>query len=283
MKKRILSMVLALALVLGCLGGLTVRAADTNLAVGRPATASSVANGCGPEIAVDGITDQPSQWNSENMKSGTVADDAPQNEQWLQVDLGVSGAQISQIKLWYNMKVWPMVYRIETTDTPEDPASWQTVVSVSRPSRNGWVWNGAGQSIADETANTDTITPTSSPSLEMTELGRYVRFYVEKVNAQAPGNNVNLREIEIFGTMPCGTQPSYTVRGSELEHVIANDGTPSRWNIGSRDVTLLVTENGDLVMATAVTDKSGTAVYLTGADRHYSMQTVSGDLRIYRR
>ncbi len=244
MKKRILSMVLALALVLGCLGGLTVRAADTNLAVGRPATASSVANGCGPEIAVDGITDQPSQWNSENMKNGTVADDAPQNEQWLQVDLGTSGAQISRIKLWYNMKVWPMVYRIETTDTPDDPGSWQTVVSVSRPSRNGWVWNGAGQNIADETANTDTITLTSSPSLERTELGRYLRFYVEKVNAQAPGNNVNLREIEIFGTIPGGTQPSYTVRGSELEHVIANDGTPSRWNIGDRDVTLLVTENG---------------------------------------
>ncbi|MBQ8355212.1 MAG: S-layer homology domain-containing protein [Oscillospiraceae bacterium] len=244
MKKRILSMVLALTLVLGCLGGLTVRAADTNLAVGRPATASSVANGCGPEIAVDGITDQSSQWNSENMKNGTVADDAPQNEQWLQVDLGTSGARISQIKLWYNLKVWPMVYRIETTDTPDDPGSWQTVVSVSRPSRNGWVWNGAGQDIADETANTDTITLTSSPSLEMTELGRYVRFYVEKVNAQAPGNNVNLREIEIFGTLPGGTQPSYTVRGSELENVIANDGTPSRWNIGDRDVTLLVTENG---------------------------------------
>ena len=244
MKKRTLSMVLALALVLSCLGGLTVRAADTNLAVGRPATASSVANGCGPEIAVDGITDQPSQWNSENMKNGTVADDAPQNEQWLQVDLGTSGAQISRIKLWYNMKVWPMVYRIETTDTPEDPGSWQTIVSVSRPSRNGWVWNGAGQNIADETANTDTITLTSSPSLEMTELGRYVRFYVEKVNAQAPGNNVNLREIEIFGTKPDSGEPTYTVRGSTLERVISNDGTPSRWNIGDRDVTLLVTENG---------------------------------------
>ena len=260
MKKRILSMVLALALVLGCLGGLTVRAADTNLAVDRPATASSVANGCGPEIAVDGITDQPSQWNSENMKNGTVADDAPQNEQWLQVDLGTSGAQISRIKLWYNMKVWPMVYRIETTDTPDDPGSWQTVVSVSRPSRNGWVWNGAGQNIADETANTDTITLTSSPSLERTELGRYLRFYVEKVNAQAPGNNVNLREIEIFGTIPGGTQPSYTVRGSELENVIANDGTPSRWNISDRDVTLLVTENG-VEKNVVVTAWSQTASY----------------------
>ena len=81
MKKRILSMMLALALVLGCFGGLSVQAAESNLALNRPATASSVANDCGPEIAVDGVKDQPRQWNSENMKSGTVADDAPQNEQ----------------------------------------------------------------------------------------------------------------------------------------------------------------------------------------------------------
>ena len=244
MKKRICSMLLALTLALGCAGGVGVRAAEGNIALNCPATASSVANGCGPEIAVDGIKDQASQWNSENMKSGTVADDAPQNEQWLQVDLGVSGAQISQIKLWYNMKVWPMSYRIETTDTPENAGSWQTVVAVARPSRNGWVWNGPGQNIADESANTDTITPDSSPKLELTELKRYVRFYVEKVNAQAPGNNVNLREIEIFGTKPDSGEPTYTVRGSTLERVISNDGTPSRWNIGDRDVTLLVTENG---------------------------------------
>ncbi len=243
MKKRILSMVLALTLVLGCFSGVTVRAAERNLALNQPTEASSVANNCGPELAVDGNTEPP-QWNSVDMKSGTVSDDADQNEQWLQVDLGTSGAVISQIKLWYNLKVWPMVYRIETTDTPADAASWKTVVAVSRPSRNGWVWNGDGQNIADETANTDTITTTSNPRLETTELCRYVRFYVEKINAQAPGNNVNLREIEIFGTMPGGEEPTYTVRGSVLENVISNDGTPSRWNIGQRDVTLLVNENG---------------------------------------
>ena len=244
MKKRIISMVLAFALVLGSLGGLTVWAAETNLALSRPATASSVANNCGPEIAVDGVTDQSSQWNSEDMKSGTVADDAEQTHQWLQVDLGATGATISQIKLWYNMKVWPMAYRIETTDTPDDADSWETVVSVSRPSYFGNVQNGDGQDIADTTSNTDTITATSSPSLEMTELKRYVRFYVEKVNAQAPGNNVNLREIEIFGTLDTEVEPTYTVRGSELENVISNDGTPSQWNIGDREVTLLVEENG---------------------------------------
>ena len=258
MNKRILSMVLALALILGSLGGLTVRAAESNLALNCTATASSVANNCGPELAVDGDTNS-AQWNSVDMKSGTVSDDADQNDQWLQVDLGTSGATISEIKLWYNMKVWPMVYRIETTDTPDAADSWQTVVSVSRSSRNGLVWNAEGQDIADENANTDTITTTSSPKLEMTVLGRYVRFYVEKVNAQAPGNNVNLREIEIFGTMPDGgEEPRYTVKGSTLENVISNDGTPSQWNIGQREVTLLVTENGvDKNVVVTAEDQSG--------------------------
>ena len=73
MKKRIISMLLALALVLGAFGGVTVRAAESNLALNRPATASSVANDCGPELAVDGVTAGP-QWNSENMKNGTVYD-----------------------------------------------------------------------------------------------------------------------------------------------------------------------------------------------------------------
>ena len=245
MKKRIVGMILALALIVGCFGGITVGAAESNLALNRPVTASSIANGCGPEIAVDGVTDQSNQWNSENMKNGTVSDDAPQNAQWLQVDLGVSGATISQIKLWYNMKVWPMEYRVETTDTPDAADSWEVVVEVSRPSRNGWVWNGEGQNIADETANTDTITLSSSPKLELTVMKRYVRIYIEKVNAQAPGNNVNLREIEIFGTKPdSGEEPQLDVRGSVLENVISNDGTHSQWNIGDRDVTLLVVENG---------------------------------------
>ena len=259
MKKRILSLMLAASLVLGGLGGVRVRAAQTNLALNRPATASSVANDCGPELAVDGNQAAP-QWNSVDMKSGQVSDDTPQDPQWLQVDLGSSGAEITEIKLWYNMRVWPMVYRIETTDTPDAADSWKTVVSVSRPSRSGFVWNGEGQNIADESENTDTITATSSPALEMTELCRYVRFYVEKVNAQAPGNNVNLREIEIFGTMPDGGEekPTYTVKGSTLVNVISNDGTHSRWNIGVRDVTLLVTENGvDRNIVVTARDQSG--------------------------
>lgn len=258
MKKRrkILSVLLALSMVTGSFSGISVLAAGNensvqiaqavavaetahNLALNQPTTASSIANNCGPELAVNGVTNQPEQWNSENMKNGTVSDDADQNEQWLQVDLGVSGARISQIKLWYNGQVWPMVYRMETTDTPEDDASWKTIASVSRPSASGTVQDGtSGLNIANTSENSDTITLTSSPKLEITEACRYVRFYVEKVNAKAPGNNVNLREIEIIGTSPEGTE--LDVRGSELENVVSNDGTYSQWNIGERDVILLV-------------------------------------------
>ena len=238
-RKKIISLLLALTMSAGSLGYLPVNAAEEkNLALNCPTEASSVANGKGPELAVDGVTDQSQQWNSEDMKNGQIADDAEQKPQWLQVDLGVSGSKISQIKLWYNMKVWPMVYRIETTDTPENTESWTTVVSVSRGSNNGLVQNGDGQDIADNAANTDTITLTSSPKLEKTELGRYVRIYIEKVNAQAPGNNVNLREIQIFGTNEY--EPDYTITGSSLENVVSNDGTYSEWNIGERDVVLLV-------------------------------------------
>lgn len=52
-----------------------------NLALNQPTVASSIANNCGPELAVNGVTNQPEQWNSENMKNGTVSDDTDQNEQ----------------------------------------------------------------------------------------------------------------------------------------------------------------------------------------------------------
>ena len=68
--KKFLRLLMAAAMTAGLLGGFSVSAADTNLALNRPASASSIANNCGPEIAVDGVKDQSNQWNSENMKNG---------------------------------------------------------------------------------------------------------------------------------------------------------------------------------------------------------------------
>ncbi len=258
--KRSLSLLLAMAMVVGSLGSIPAKAEEErNLALNQAVTASSVANDCGPDLAVNGTKDISEQWNSENMKNGTLADDEQQNEQWLQIDLGVSDSKITKIKLWYNMKVWPMVYRIETTDTPDAEDSWETIVEVSRPSRNGFVQNAEGMDIADENENSDTITLTSSPALEMTEIGRYVRLYIEKVNAQAPGNNVNLREIEIFGTNDA-EEPELVICGSELENVISNDGVESQWNIGERDVTVIV-QQGSGQSNTVVTVPDHSANY----------------------
>ena len=144
------------------------------------------------------------------MKNGVTTVDAPQTPQWLTVDLGEDVTEpvaIEAIKLWYNMKVWPMVYEIQTSSDNGVADAWTTLVRVERTPFDGAVKNGEGQNIADETnnttpalaANTDTITKTTSPALgQGAAVERYVRFYVEKTNAAAPGNNVCLREISIY-------------------------------------------------------------------------------------
>ena len=162
------------------------------------------------QYAVDGITDQPQQWASKDMKTTGAGPEADQTPQWLTVDLGESVTQpveIEAVKLWYNMKVWPMVYEIQTSSDNGTEDAWTTLARVERSPFNGAVENGSGQNIADETgnttpataANTDTITATSNPALvNGAAVERYVRFYVEKVNTGAPGNNVCLREIQVY-------------------------------------------------------------------------------------
>jgi len=160
--------------------------------------------------AVDGITQETYQWASDDMKtSGATPTDA-QTPQWLTVDLGESVTQpveVAGVQLWYNMKVWPMVYEIQTSSDNGTEDAWTTLVRVERSPFDGAVKNGSGQNIADETgnttpasaANTDTITPDTTHALaEGASVERYVRFYVEKVNTAAPGNNVCLREIQVY-------------------------------------------------------------------------------------
>ena len=244
-----------------------------NLALNRPVTASGAVEGTAAANAVDGSAD--TQWNSPDLKNFKVTDnskdDEAQTPQWIQMDLGASGDKLNTLSIAYKAKVWAMEYELQTTDTPDQEDSWQRVVYVKRPSANAQVTNGAGQNIANTTDNTDTITATSQPALEQTQLGRYVRLYIHKTNAQAPGgNNVNLAEITLMGTnpnlhppvdvdgelakvtvsnpnlgdsqitLPTVSGADLVVRGSTLENVVANDGTISQWNIGERDVTLLL-------------------------------------------
>ncbi|MCM1297202.1 MAG: discoidin domain-containing protein, partial [Muribaculaceae bacterium] len=261
-----------------------------NLALGRgeytKASSTESEDGIvdGAAKAVDGNTTPGSgnQWSSGAMKTAaTTADDDQNPHQWLWVDLGASGTRVDSIKLYYNRMVWPMVYEIQTTnDDPDgDDPLWVPIVRVERDPFNGGVKNGAGQDIADETGNgdaqhatnTDTITLSSAPALQTSRLGRYVRFYVEKVNTEAGGHNVCLVEIEINGvnsaihdpvdvsallnsatastvtvsgsavTLPAAPEGGVlTVAGSSLENVVANDGTIGGKNIQDKDVALLI-------------------------------------------
>ena len=290
--RKATAMLLAAALTVSGLPGLLAAEAEAapletagkNLVLGKDVIASSTANNAGPELAVDGVKDQAQQWNSDDMKSWTASDtsrdEEEQTPQWIQIDRGADAepASITSIKLWYNMKVWPMEYQIltaETSDLTADPedtsvdlAEWTEVVSVKRQSSNGFVVNGTGQDIADTEANTDTITEDTTPALAKdVQLQRYVLVYITKVNAQAPGNNVNLREIEIFddtvnvdvdavldsisaqdlvitdGRVTVNKEAAGAkiyVRGSSLENVVDNDGNLNGYNIGAKEVTLIV-------------------------------------------
>ncbi|MBR6771705.1 MAG: family 20 glycosylhydrolase, partial [Lachnospiraceae bacterium] len=257
-----------------------------NVVRGKTVIASSTTNGRGPELAVDGNT-SANQWNSANMKTSTATDQSKDEEaqtaQWLQIDRGADAqpTDIQAIKMWYNVKVWPMEYKILTAaessltaNTSADTINleeWTELVDVSRPSSsagNGWVANGEGQNIADNAANTDTITADTTPALQEVQLQRYVLVYFSKVNAQAGGHNINLREIEIFDTtvninvqsilnsitaesaviengkvvFPDQEQAGVNirVRGSTQEKVVDNEGNVVGRNIGERDVTLIV-------------------------------------------
>ena len=160
--------------------------------------------------AVDGITNETYQWASDDMKDSSTGQQDEQEHQWLTVDLGedfTEAVEIEAVKLWYNMKVWPMVYEIQTSAVNDPDGEWTTLARVERAPFDGAVKNGEGQNIADETGNTtpasaanmDTITADSNPALvDGAAVERYVRFYVEKVNTAAPGNNVCLRETTVY-------------------------------------------------------------------------------------
>ena len=218
--RRGLSAVLAGLFLVGCLpvhglGAGTGETTTANSVTGTPLVTEQcqvfVSSGEDTaHYAVNGITNETYQWASDDMKTTGAGPEADQTPQWLTVDLGedfTEAVEIEAVKLWYNMKVWPMKYEIQTSAVNDPDGEWTTLAQVERDPFNGAVKNGQGQNIADETGNsdpktavnTDTITATSNPALvDGAAVERYVRFYVEKVNTDAPGNNVCLREIQVY-------------------------------------------------------------------------------------
>ncbi len=98
------------------------------------------------------------------------------------------------------------------------------------------------------------------------------RGSVGDLTVNSTSGDLDLKLENVPDTMTLGT-----VSGDTRLYLPDNDGFYLHYQRISGDV------RSDFNLKTSLSDKSGTAVYLSGADRHYTMKTVSGDLRIYRR
>lgn len=149
-----------------------------NIAKGKRATASGVETGmesCTPNLAVDG--DKETRWSAPQMKTGTDANQK-QNMQWLELNLGNNVTDITSIDISFFKLVFSTDYTIKTRASETD--NWREVAHITHePSA--------------EQNKVDSIKTVK-------ELDKYVRFEFNKVNTQAGGNSVSVREIEINGT-----------------------------------------------------------------------------------
>lgn len=153
-----------------------------NISLNKPAEVSTVEILMPQNVAentVDG--DSETRWSSERMKNNGITDSDPQTPQWLLIDLGAEKSAVDEIRIDFYLKVWATKYRIETADSSESD-SWTTVAEVDRTSSDG----------ADN--QTDIF---SGDQLKTTELKRFVRFYFEKINVNAGGTGVSVREVTI--------------------------------------------------------------------------------------
>ncbi|MDE6908351.1 MAG: discoidin domain-containing protein [Lachnospiraceae bacterium] len=235
----------------------TVKAAAANVALNKPATASGVESGvenCTPDKAVDGDATESSRWAAPEMRN-SIMDNETHTPQWLMLDLKAAGTEVETIKITYHLKVWSTQYKIQTSETGTD-GTWEDV--YTQPLRDS----------GDNNAVVDTI---SVASMANTSLKRYVRFYFERVNNNAGGLSVSVREIEILGTQTgvihtvsnaqeainsavpvevsetdtafgISEVPGYDVEvyGSEADRLIGDDGTLSPLRIGDRTINVIV-------------------------------------------
>lgn len=245
-----------------------VQAAAPNVALNKTAVASGVESGaesCTADKAVDGdSTSSDSRWSAPRMRPATGTEQTPQ---WLMLDLKAESTEVESIKIMYYLKVWSTQYRIQTSATGEDE-SWEDVYIQAE--REG----------SDETDITDTI---AASAMTETTLKRYVRFYFEKLNGNAGGTSVSVREIEIYGTqtgeintvssasealnaisgltvseddtelqIPQAEGYDIKVYGSEVDKVLGDDGKIAPLRINDRSMNVIV-------QATSKTDSSDTA------------------------
>lgn len=155
----------------------------TNIALKKTVEVSGneVEGQWGPELAVDGIDNTDvSRWSAAIMNN---KDGSAQIPQWYTIDLGEGkkAVDVESIVIKFYKKVWATDYVIETS---ADGKSWTKVAEKTRD-------NGGDLDIID------TFTSESGSG----ELQRYVRFTFNKVNENAAGWSVSVREFEIYGRL----------------------------------------------------------------------------------
>lgn len=246
----------------------SVQAAAANVALNKTATASGVESGaeqCTADKAVDGDSaSADSRWSAPRMRPTSGTEQTPQ---WLMLDLKAESTEVESIKLMFYLKVWSTQYRIQTSATGAD-GSWEDVY-VQEERADG-----------DDKDIVDTI---EAADLTGKTLKRYVRFYFEKLNGNAAGVSVSVREIEIYGTQKgdieaitsasdalktvseltvAGEDTSlqipqvegYDIKvyGSDVDRVLSDDGRLAPLRITDRSVNVIL-------QATSKTNASDTA------------------------
>lgn len=242
---------------------LTVHAA-ANVALNKPVTVSALEmeGQYTGDLAVDGISDSDtSRWSGGQMKDNSGAH---VSDQWLVIDLKARKTAVESIHIWFYRLVWSTEYVIQTSDTAD--GAWEDVHTVT-----------------NEAAATQNL-ENSITSGQVPELKRYVRFYFKTLNHFAGGNAISVREISIMGmqegvlneissaqevlnriteltvsesdrqlNIPQVSEDyDVVVHGSEVDKVIADDGSIAPLHIGERSMNIIL-------QATSKTDASDTA------------------------
>ena len=157
----------------------STRAANTNLALNKTATASDVEDGTSftANLAVDGNTS--TRWASN-------ADSAGTSPKWLQVDFGASTTFDTVDITWEQQNV--VEYKLEVSD---DAQKWTTVFE----------------------RNSDPVTKDESVSLTAPGVGRYLRVYVSRYD-KADWKSVSIFELAVYNSKddtPAGPDSNYTI------------------------------------------------------------------------
>ncbi len=154
----------------------------------KPVSASSEKQGNEAANAVD--DDKNNEWQPDQAMTG--GDAAAGVLPWLVIDLEAEKTVFDSIEIAYRAQAWATKYSVQTSDSLEVGASWNTVVEVSK------------ESAATQTDPTTHMIPTADDNtidVRTKELKRFVRFYFKELNSEATGyDRVAVRDIKILGT-----------------------------------------------------------------------------------